>query len=254
MIKNERQQEILDLLKELGYVSVEDLAKKTYSSTPTIRRDLNYLQENGYLARTHGGATLPTSPSSFIPSDLRTKLNTNAKKSLCKEASKLIKEHSIIFINESSTVQHLIEYIKNFKNVTVITNSLTACANLNHYNINFYCIGGHITHSNCFTGMQAEQFVRRFNADFCFFSSHGITQDGLITANSEQEYLITSAMVEQSRQVIYLCDESKVGILSNYNLANIDTVDKIYTTAPVDTFTVANKNKIVHVSLANPNN
>lgn len=252
MIKNERQQEILDLLKDLGYVSVEDLAKKTYSSTPTIRRDLNYLQENGYLVRTHGGATLPVSPSSFIPSDLRAKLNANAKKSLCKEAAKLIKEHSIIFINESSTVQHLIEYIKNYKDVTVITNSLTACAKLNHYNINFYCTGGHITHSNCFTGTQAEQFIRRFNADLCFFSSHGITQNGIITANSEKEYLITAAMVEQARQVVYLCDESKVGILSNYNLTNINAIDKIYTTASVDDFTVQDKQKIIHVSVSKP--
>ena len=254
MIKNERQQEILDLLKELGYVSVEDLAKKTYSSTPTIRRDLNYLQENGYLTRTHGGATLPVSPSSFIPSDLRTKLNTNAKKAICKEAAKLIKDHSIIFINESSTVQHIIEYIKNFKDITVITNSLSACAKLNHYNINFYCAGGHITHSNCFTGIHAEQFIRRFNADICFFSSHGISRGGIITANSEKEYLITAAMIEQARHAVYLCDESKVGILSNYNLTTINSIDKVYTTAPIDEFTVQDKHKIVHVSVSKQNN
>ena len=59
MIKNERQKEILDILKRYNYASVEQLAKMTYSSPPTIRRDLNCLQEMGYLTRNHGGATLP---------------------------------------------------------------------------------------------------------------------------------------------------------------------------------------------------
>lgn len=249
MIKNERQKEILDILKKVNYATVEQLAEMTYSSAPTIRRELNYLQEKGYLIRNHGGATLPLDPHSFIPSDLRTKLYTNHKKAICREASKLITDHSIIFINDSSTVQHLIEHIKEHKNITVITNSLTACAKLNHYNINFYCTGGHITHANCFTGIHAEKFIRRFNADFCFFSSHGISENGMITANMEEEYLITSAMIEQAKNAIYLCDESKVGILANYNLTNVNAIDKVFTTASPDTFTIEDKSKLVYVPL-----
>lgn len=249
MIKNERQKEILDILKRVSYATVEQLAEMTYSSAPTIRRELNYLQEKGYLIRNHGGATLPLDPHSFIPSDLRTKLYTNHKKAICKHASKLITDHSIIFINESSTVLYLIDYIKEHKNVTVITNSLTACAKLNHYNINFYCTGGRITHGNCFTGIHAEKFIRRFNADLCFFSSHGISQDGKITANMEDEYLITSAMIEQSKKAVYLCDESKIGILATYNLSSIDKIDQMYTTASPDVFSIEDKSKIVHIPL-----
>ena len=247
MIKNERQKEILDILKRCNYASVEQLAKMTYSSPPTIRRDLNYLQEMGYLTRNHGGATLPLNPHSFIPSDLRAKLNTIQKKAICKEAAKLVHDHSIIFLNESSTVQYLIEYIKDFKDITVITNSLTACEKLNNYNINFYCTGGHITHANCFTGIQTEKFIRRFNAEFCFFSSYGVSTDGVVMENSEDEALIISAMIEQSKKAIYLCDESKIGRFATYNLANINSVDSIYTTASPDMFNVEDKSKIIHV-------
>lgn len=250
MIKNERQQEILDILKEMGYVSVEELAKLTYSSTPTIRRDLNYLQEKGYLTRNHGGAILPLNPTSFIPSDLRTKLHANQKKLLCKEASKELFDNCVVFINESSTVQHLAEYLKDFKDVTVITNSLTLCNKLTQYNVKFYCTGGQITHSNCFTGAHAERFIRRFNADLCFFSSHGITKDGTITGNIENEALITSAMLEQSKKAIYLCDDSKVGLLANYNLANANTVDKIYTTALPEVFEIEDKSNVIHVQVS----
>ena len=249
MIKNERQQEILDILKRCNYVSVDQLAKMTYSSPPTIRRDLNYLQEMGYLTRNHGGATLPLNPYSFIPSDLRAKLNTNQKKAICREAAKLIVDHSFIFLNESSTVQYLIEYIKDFKDITVITNSLAACEKLNNYNIDFYCTGGHITHSNCFTGIQTENFIRRFNADICFFSSHGISKDGVVMENSENESLITAAMIEHSKQAVYLCDESKVGRSASYNVTSINSIDQIFTTASPDAFDIEDKNKIVQISL-----
>ena len=111
-------------------------------------------------------------------------------------AAKLLKDHMLVFINESSTTQFLIEYMQDFKDLTVITNSLPACNLLNRYNINFYCTGGQITHANCFTGYQTEQFIRRYNADMCFFSSHAISQDGNITENSEAEHYITSAMIE----------------------------------------------------------
>ena len=68
MIPDERRKEILELLDEKGYVSVKDLSQRLYVSLPTIRRDLTLLEREGYVLRTHGGAspvsythlTLPT--------------------------------------------------------------------------------------------------------------------------------------------------------------------------------------------------
>lgn len=251
MIKNERQQHILNILQQTNYISVEQLIKLTYSSPATIRRDLIYLQEQGYVTRSHGAVMLPQAPSAFIPAAFRKSLNYKHKKAICKVAAKLLKDHMLIFIDESSTTQFLIEHMKDYKEITVITNSLPACELLNRYNINFYCTGGHITHSNCFTGSQTEKFIRRFNADLCFFSSHAISKNGVITDNSESECFITSAMIEHSKKSIYLCDESKVGHSSIYNLANINTVNKIFTTATPDMFdfNIENAKKMIYVSL-----
>ena len=71
MIKNERQQQILNILQQANYASVDQLVQMTYSSPPTIRRDLNYLEEQGYVTRNHGGAMLPQKPSAFIPAEFR---------------------------------------------------------------------------------------------------------------------------------------------------------------------------------------
>ncbi len=248
MVKNERQQQILDILSKTTYASVEHLAEVTYSSLPTIRRDLNYLAEQGYVVRNHGGVMLPQDPSAFIPADFRRSFNYKHKKAICRAAAKLIKEHMLIFLDESSTTQFLIEYIKDIKGVTVVTNSLLAADLLNQNHVNFYCTGGKITHSNCFTGVLTERFIRLFNADLFFFSSHAISADGIISDNSEFESYATVAMIEQSKHSVYLCDESKVDKKSLYMITDAQKIYKIYTTASPDRFNNIPDDKIVFVN------
>ena len=67
MIPDERRKEILELLDEKGYVSVKDLSQRLYVSLPTIRRDLTLLEREGYVLRTHGGASLSISDSFVEP-------------------------------------------------------------------------------------------------------------------------------------------------------------------------------------------
>ena len=86
MIPDERRKEILELLDEKGYVSVKDLSQRLYVSLPTIRRDLTLLEREGYVLRTHGGASLSISDSFVEPFALRKKTNLEAKKYIGKIA------------------------------------------------------------------------------------------------------------------------------------------------------------------------
>lgn len=73
MIPDERRKQILELLNEKGYISVEELSQKLYVSLPTIRRDLTLLEKEGSVLRTHGGASF-NKPDSFAePFALRKK-------------------------------------------------------------------------------------------------------------------------------------------------------------------------------------
>jgi predicted ArsR family transcriptional regulator len=53
---NARQQSILQMVIDKGRMSVADLAKMTGVSEVTIRQDLNLLEKQSYLRRTHGFA------------------------------------------------------------------------------------------------------------------------------------------------------------------------------------------------------
>ena len=65
MFKNQRHNEILEILKNERFASVSELSERLFSSQPTIRRDLNFLEKQGYLRRSHGGA-IPADEKSQI--------------------------------------------------------------------------------------------------------------------------------------------------------------------------------------------
>ena len=59
MIKTERENQILKLLKENGdFITVERLCKELYASPSSIRRDLSRLESSGNVKRCYGGAEL----------------------------------------------------------------------------------------------------------------------------------------------------------------------------------------------------
>ena len=82
---SERQQQILKLLEEQAFCTVQQLAEMTYISPSSIRRDLAILQSRGLIHRTHGGAAL-SAPGDKVPA-LRDRLTKNVaeKRSIAKK-------------------------------------------------------------------------------------------------------------------------------------------------------------------------
>ena len=92
MLKKERQQKILDIIKEKQYASVSTLSKLLYASLPTIRRDLTELQKNGLITRSHGGAMILSDGSYQIPLDFRIGRNTHEKIEIIEPLRDLFKD------------------------------------------------------------------------------------------------------------------------------------------------------------------
>ena len=67
MYIEDRQREILGIIKKNGSVSVDTLVAQFGKSHETIRRDLRRLEKLGMVKRTHGGAELCESvPSDYV--------------------------------------------------------------------------------------------------------------------------------------------------------------------------------------------
>lgn len=230
MLVDERYDKILQILDEEKYISSQELAKQLFVSMPTIRRDLAFLESKKQLVRNHGGARKVNNEYMVMPLSFRETVNHIEKKQLCKAASQLLKDDSIVFLDGSTTVLQLAEFISPKQNITVITNGIPIALMLIKKGIRTYSTCGELIESSmAYAGSFAEEFVRKFNIDICFFSSHGIDKCGNITDTSLPETQLRNVVISQSSKSVFLCDKTKFGITAPYNLISVDDVDYIIT-------------------------
>ncbi len=225
MLKAERQQKILDMISKEGYVTVEQIGRALYVSEPTARRDLNEMARQRLIIRSHGGATLRPEHNAEVPIDFRNTYHTKSKQKIAKVAASLIKEGDVIFIDASTTSLHILEHIKAIGNITVITNSIQATQFLRNSGLTVYSTGGKmLDNSLAYGGSIAEDTLKRFNIDLMFFSSYGITEDGMIQDYSEDETALRINAMRCAQKTAFLVDKSKLGKKSLFNVASIADV------------------------------
>lgn len=228
MFNIERQNEILNILKENKSITVNKLSKMLYTSAPTIRRDLSVLQQQGKVIRTHGGVILRYTPEAEIPLMLREEKNKSSKQIIAQKAVQHVQNGNVIFLDASSTAAHTVPFLKNFKDIVVVTNSPKTSLKLGEENIKNYCTGGLLlSQSIAYVGNSAEKFVSQINADIFFFSSRGYLEDGFITDSSVEEATVKKAMLKNSDKVFYLCDNSKKGKKYMYNICKTSEINGV---------------------------
>ncbi len=228
MLHLERQNEIMTLLRERKSMTVRVLAETLFTSESTVRRDLSELEREGKVRRTFGGVVLEETLTKEVPRLLRQTQNHEAKQTIAQKARAYLSNGKVIFLDASTTVAHLVPVLAEFSDLTVVTNSPSTSLELGNVGIRTFCTGGALLPSSqAFVGAQAEDFIRRFNADLMFFSSRGVTSDGRITDSSVEESRLRQVMMQNAKKKIYLYDTSKLGKEYMVNLCHMDEVDAI---------------------------
>lgn len=228
MIIYERQQTILNYLKQNKFSTVKELSKNVLSSESSVRRDIKVLEQKGYITQIYGGVTLAGYANDVVPIGLRDSSNISIKEDLARKATKHIVDGATILMDGSSTVRKIIKYMGHFKNIKIITNNQLLFSECTHPQIKLYCTGGLFdSQSNIFLGSSAENYVSSINADIFFFSSQAISNDGEISDVSEEETSLRKIMLSRSKKKIFLCDSSKVGLKKTFTLCTRSDVDLI---------------------------
>ena len=130
MLKNEREQEILAILRAAGYSTVKNLSRQLYTSESSIRRALAGLEASGLVRRSYGGAELLDRRTTVTAFSTRAHQNTEAKRLIAQKAAPLVRDGSIVFLDGSSTCFYLAAQLLSKTDLTVVTNSLMAAAEL----------------------------------------------------------------------------------------------------------------------------
>lgn len=230
MIKKERQNRILEIVKERKYCTVNYLSKHLFVAAITIRRDLTEMELAGLITRCHGGATIPEYENREVPFGLRNKNNFSIKEKLAKQAAKLIHTGDVVFLDASSTVSHMAEYISADQNITVITNSILIAQKLNEKHVHCYLTGGTLVeNSYALVGSVAEQALSGIYANICFFSAQGIDGNGIISDQSEAESSLRRLMIKNSEKQYFLFDSSKYGKRFTFQICSVQDIRDVIT-------------------------
>lgn len=234
MYFTERYDDIIKILKKRNGASVHYLAEQLHVSEPTIRRDLAFLEKEKRIKRTFGGAVINDMATSEIPLSLRESENRLPKEIIAKKAIEYISDGKIIFIDASSTASKILKYLPNFSNLTIITNSPKNSLKLAEMKVKSFSTGGLLLENSiAYVGRGAENFVRNFNADLFFFSSRGLSEDGVLSDASIEESELRRVMMEQSKKKIFLCTSDKIGKSYMYNLCKLSDVDEVISDKPL---------------------
>lgn len=231
MFALERQKIILDKLNLDGAVWVSKLSEELGVTEETIRRDLEKLENQEVLVRTHGGA-VPIIESTYeLSLEKRKKTNLPAKEKIAKIASEYIMPGDTIFLDSSTTTFYIAKEIKKMKNITVISNSLRVINELSSTeNIKTIAVGGVVSNNQSFVGYLAENSIKsNFFAMKFFFSSKGISPEAGIMESNDLECAIKKQMLDNSTEKYYLCDSSKIGRIGFYKLTPIENIDYFIT-------------------------
>lgn len=220
-----RTDRILEILKQQGYVTVKTLCEELHYSTATINRDLNDLQQRKLIVRHYGGAELVVKKG--VPLVFRYNKMRPVKRAISRQAASLIQEGMTIFIDGSTTVQYMAEYIQNIKAITVITNNLNLVTHLSEAGIRCITLGGVIVEPPYIVGGEdAAAQANTYIADIAFFSVGGISAEGTVY-DWDGYYALHKAMLACSKKTVLLVDREKIGISGRRVLCDFGKTDTI---------------------------
>lgn len=225
----QRENQIMEILKETTYATVEYLSKELFISPSSIRRDLTKLENRGLVKRSHGGVSLLSAQPGMVPFSLRLQENKREKIAIVRLASKLIKPGTSIFIDSSTTALNFSTFLTSDMNLTVFTNNITLAHLLASKHISTYCVGGLVSDCNdvITTGSFALEMLSNIYVDMFFFTSAALSEDGVITDTNENETAIRKMMLSHSKEKIFLCPYDRFSSTALYKLVNVLDLDYI---------------------------
>jgi DeoR family fructose operon transcriptional repressor len=227
LFREERQVQILDLLKTDLRVEVGRLARHFDVSEDTIRRDLTDLQNRGLLVKTHGGAVNHVSaPKSF---ENRMEHASRFKSSIGKAAADLVEEGECLLIDSGTTALSVARSLRVSK-AKILTNSLEVAKVIaESTKLELIVLGGRWDPLHQLLGSATVEQISRYRVDKVFLGMPGLDIKYGITVPSEEEAAVKRAMIQIAQQVIGLADHTKLGEVAFSYVAPASVIDILVT-------------------------
>lgn len=236
MFVSERRNIIMKLLKKKKRITVKELALEIGVSEATLRTDLNQLEQDELLTRTHGGAVLSEVKENDTSFSVRSRRNINEKIKIAEKAIETIENKQCIMLDGSSTVLELARYISKLPlKLTVITSGIQTAIELKENpDIIVILIGGIVTKgSSAIEGTLGSSILNDINIDTMYTSANGFSISNGLTDFNLYEVSLKKEMINRAHNVVALIDSSKIEATSSAIFAKVDEIDTLITEKPL---------------------
>ncbi len=227
ILQNKRLQKILSELEEEEYLSVKELSQLLLVSEVTVRKDLTFLEDKGYLYRTHGGATKKSHYAFEDSVNNKENIHIKEKQAIAKKSLEYINENDFIMLASGTTIHYLARSLQNFDKLTVLTASLRVALELcNSNNVQVIQLGGEVRKSSAsVVGTFTETILKQFSCNKLFLGIDGISVNFGISTSNLAEASLNQQMIESTEKIYVLGDSSKVGKQGFGKICDLDKVD-----------------------------
>lgn len=217
MLTEQRHEIILQLLREKGSITVNELTTILNSSESTIRRDLNALDEEGRLTKVFGGAVYKDSGVSTVELSVPQKSSVHAveKQNIARYAAKLIEPDDFVYIDAGTTTEYMIDFLTE-KGATYVTNAVSHARKLAIAGFKVILIGGELKGiTEAVVGSQAILTLEKMNFNKGFFGTNGVSQNRGFTTPDFNEALVKETAFLHTHERFVLADSEKFGKISS---------------------------------------
>lgn len=225
-----RHAAILSHLKQSGRATVDELAEIFATTPQTIRKDLNFLSEDGRVMRFHGGASL-LAGTEYTQFEVRQAIARDEKEAIGKAVAGLVPSHTAVIINSGTTTAAAARNFINHAGLKIVTDSVSVANDIRRFpGVEVMVPGGIVRPSDgAILGEAAVDFIRQFRADIAVIGAAAVAQDGALLDYDLREASVARAIIENARHVILAVDSSKFDGMAPVCIGHLSQVHTMVT-------------------------
>ena len=234
MFAEERRNRLLELVRSRRFVALPELAEQLAVSESTVRRDVNYLEEQGSARRIHGGVLYAGGSPKWPHFDACQPAHWELKRAIAQKAVSLIEDGDTVLLDGGSTTFEVARLLLG-RLLHIVTNSLPV-ANLfaADANSDLVLIGGNICpRSGVARGPLADEMLAKVRVRKTVMSTAAVSEEGLFNNNL---LLIGTerAMMRAADTVIVVVDSTKFGRRSLGHVCPLEDIGHMVVDSALD--------------------
>ena len=230
VIANERHKKILLMLRDKGFIRLQELKQELNVSEVTIRKDLDDLQDAGHLQRCHGGALLGTFLQKEQTFARKASEHVETKRKIATYCASLVKTNMTIFLDNGTTIFEIAKRICEIPDITIVTTDIRIAYFFLDSNVDVVMIGGSVQkETGAVVGIFSEQMLKSMRFDLAFFGANAINQKLEVMTPSAGKATVKKKVQINALHSFLTVDSSKFNKQALYQINDLSSYTALIT-------------------------